>query len=53
MGRALQEPVCLLPLRPALQVSQRTADGMWVALGCGVLLQSLVYCKAPDIIACG
>ena len=40
------------PGRLPLQVSQRTADGMWVALACGALLQLLVYLKAPDIITC-
>jgi len=30
--------------------SQTTAQGMWLALICGTLLQALVFSKAPDII---
>lgn len=49
---ALPCPPARLPPLPFLQASQATAQGMWVALATGAVLQAVVYAKAPDVVAC-
>jgi hypothetical protein len=38
--------------RTAVQASQACAGGVWVAIACGILLQTLISVFASDIMAC-